>query len=93
MSIDYVKVVDGRVAALTQRVDDLERATARLNTRVADLLALWSQALDGRPIPRDFGQFKHEGLKRAGTYTQRLSDRPESPNGSDLEPVTQPISP
>ena len=88
MSIDYVKVVDGRVAALTQRVDDLERSVARLNARTADLLALWSQALDGRPVPRDFGQFKHEGLKRAGTWTLRLLDAPESPEPTDREQLT-----
>ena len=88
MSVDYLKVVDGRVAALTQRVDNLERSIARLNAMVADLLVLWSQALDGRPVPRDFGQFKHEGLKRAGTWTQRLSDAPESLEPTDHEQLT-----
>lgn len=91
MSIDaHVNAVDGRVQVLTGRVDDLEKATARLNLMVSDLLRLWSLVRD-RPIPDDFGNLKHprrDGTVHAQFQDRSRSDAPESKVSPNHAPAT-----
>ena len=89
MSQSLVEAVDARVAILAGRVDDLERCVETLNLKVADLLVL---ALNGRPIPADFGRMKYfhrNGGLKAGN---RLSDAPESTDQTNHAPTTQEMS-